>query len=227
MKTLLIGGHTNGIGDTFADLWESRTLTANDLYVPNRHELDVTSQNSIGSYLRLHGPFRGIVYSAGINKLAEVEMLSFYEMNKTFEVNVYGFPVLLGAHLRMFPEDGGRAVQVVSDAAHTPMRNSLTYCASKTAAEMSVRVMARELYPRWVVAGVNPGVVEDTEMTSSVDEAVRKVRGWTPEEAQAYEDIRSVLGRRVWKDEVAETIWFALHGPEAINGSIITINGGK
>lgn len=233
MKILLIGAHTGGIGDEFAaqlqDRIDAEPKTAwgevLSVLAPTRKELDVTSQNSIGAYLKDHGPFDGIVYSAGVNKLGPVDMLSAWEMNKTFEVNVYGLPLIIGAHLRLFPEAEGRAVQVISDAAHTPMRQSLAYCASKAAAEMALKVMARELFPSWTFVGVNPGIVEGTPMTDDIEQHVMAARGWTQEAAQSYEVANSVLGRRVQKHEVANLLWYALRGPEALNGSIITING--
>ena len=232
MKTLLIGAHTEGIGDAFLELWAERRGQPHQLFEPVIAELDVTEHddaqhNSIEFYLRQHGPFDEIVYSAGVNWLRSVRELSPSLMARTFEVNAFGLPLLLATHLRLFPEARGRAIQVVSDAAHTPMRNSLAYCSSKAAAEMSVRVLARELFPQWSVVGVNPAVVDGTAMSDSVDFKVREMRGWTEAEAEAYEAKTSVLGRRVRKSEVADLLWYALCGPEALNGSIITINGGK
>lgn len=229
MKTLLIGAHTDGIGDSFQEIWVDDNFgkLGDLLFAPTMAELDVTDVDTIDLYLHHNGPFDRIVYSAGVNWLREVVNLTPVLLHKTFQVNSFGFPLVLGAHTRLFPGARGRAVQVVSDAAHTPMRNSLAYCASKAAAEMSVRVLARELFPQWVVVGVNPGVVDETGMSDSVDAKVREMRGWTPEEAEAYEKKTSVLGRRVRKEEVADLLWYALCGPEALNGSIITINGGK
>jgi NAD(P)-dependent dehydrogenase (short-subunit alcohol dehydrogenase family) len=234
-KTLLVGAHTGGIGDEFGEIWQEHVeaegggwgVNEDLFFAPILEELDVTMIGNINSYLKRHGPFKEIVYCAGINNLARVEDLDWLRLNHTFQVNTFGFALLLGHHLRLFPEARGRAALVVSDAAHTPMRNSFAYCTSKAAAEMGVRVLARELFPRWTVVGVNPGVVGDTAMTESVDAKVRDLRGWTKEEADEYEAKTSVLGRRVTKREVAETLWFAVSGPEALNGSIITVNGGK
>lgn len=229
MKTLLIGAYTEGIGDAFLEEWNSRNVgnLGDLLFAPTIAELDVTDQDSMATYLWKNGPFDEIVYSAGVNWLRAVVDITPGMLVKTFEVNTFGFPLLLGTHMILFPEARGRAVQVVSDAAHTPMRNSLAYCASKAAAEMSVRVLARELFPQWTVLGVNPGVVDETGMSDSVDAKVRSMRGWTPAEAEAYEKKNSVLGRRVRKAEIADLLWYALRGPEALNGSIININGGK
>lgn len=227
MKTLLIGAHTEGIGDEFADRWfeEDRGKLGNKLYAPPMAELDVTDQISIIDYLRASGPFDQIVYCAGVNWLRSVDNLTIELLQKTFAVNTFGLPLLMRSHLTIFPEAEGRVVQVISDAAHTPMRQSLAYCSSKAAAEMALQVMARELFPSWTLVGVNPGVVDETDMTSAIEQHVMNNRGWTQEAAQAYEQASSVLGRRVFKHEVANLLWYALNAPEALNGSIITING--
>ncbi len=229
-KTLIVGAHTGGIGDELAAVWrESNDVwpdgTDNELFAPTIDELDVTRPVSMRFYLSLHGPFDEIVYAAGVNILASVDDLNYDILDRTFAVNTFGLPLLLGAHLNQFPLAEGRAVQVISDAAHTPMRQSLAYCASKAAAEMALKVMARELHPSWTLVGVNPGVVEGTAMTDDIEKHVMEARGWTQEAAQAYETANSVLGRRVEKHEVANLLWYALRGPEALNGSIITING--
>jgi hypothetical protein len=63
-------------------------------------------------------------------------------------------------------------------------------------------------------------------MTRELAEKIPAFRGWTEDQAREYEGVPPI-GRRVTKPEVAETLWFALTGPQALNGSIITINGGK
>jgi NAD(P)-dependent dehydrogenase (short-subunit alcohol dehydrogenase family) len=225
MKTLVIGAHTGGIGD--AVLAHPTTGRTPDVKAPTLIDLDVTSEESIANYLRQHGPFDRVVYSAGVSRLSWVRDEGLAGMSEVMAVNTFGAVLMAAWHLELFPDHQVRYVVVVSDAAHTPMRGSIAYTMSKAALEMAVKSMARELAPGWIVVGVSPGVVDDTGMTNRLAKEIPEFRGWSPEVARAYEDSGSVLGRRVTKQEVARTIAFALDGPEALNGSIITINGGK
>lgn len=225
-KTLIIGCHTGGIGDHIATMYRG-----GDTYRPTVRELDVTSPVSANIYMRDNGPFDRIIYTAGYSRLDWIDNLTKERFDQHMAVNAYGILNVLRAHrtntsLRSSVKPVRVAV-VVSDAAHTPMRGSVAYTASKAAAEMVVRNAARELFPDYVVVGVSPGVVEGTRMTEYVDETVLDMRGWTPEQARAYENSSSVLGRRVRKSEVSNVLLMAVEGPEALNGSILTINGGK
>lgn len=229
VKTLVIGTGTGGIGDAFVELWaqENLQILGDTLYAPSLSELDVTSQEGISDYLEKNGPFDEIVYSAGVQKLQWAHAIYKADLRYIFEVNVFGFIMLVGEHINQFPENELRVAVVVSDAAEKPMRTSTAYCASKAALAMSVKTLARELAPGAIIVGVSPGVVEDTGMTRQLEADIPKTRGWTKEQARAYENSGSVLGRRITQDEVAEALMFALRGPEALNGSIITINGGN
>lgn len=229
MKTLIIGCHTGGIGDAYADHRRYGLQMYTGDARPNVAELNVRDGHSIRDYLVKNGPFDEIVYSAGISKLQWVRDLAedVYDYDLTQEINTRGVALLAAHHVALFPEHPVRYAVVVSDAAHTAMRGSIAYCVSKAGQEMVVKVLARELAPLWTVVGVSPGVVEDTGMTNHLAKDIPEFRGWTPEAARAYEDSGSVLGRRVTKQEVAQSIFFALTGPQALNGSIITINGGK
>lgn len=230
-RSLIIGGHTNGIGDAVYKL----LVEADDPWrhapgvvcLPTVAELNVSLPATINAYMKAHGPFDRIVYSAGLSKLQWIKDTDQETMDKVFDVNVFGAVLVAQGHLALFPDAPVRYAVVVSDASDTPMRGSIAYCASKAALEMVVRVMARELSPSWITVAVSPGVVDDTGMTNKLAIDVPEFRNWTPEEARQYEDKGSVLGRRITKEEVADAIVFALNGPEALNGSTVTLNGGK
>jgi NAD(P)-dependent dehydrogenase (short-subunit alcohol dehydrogenase family) len=230
MKTLVIGAHTFGIGDAFVEHWGGHWFPEgadwDNMYQPTREELDVRDNQSIMLYMMNHGPFDAIVYSAGVSQLKWVPELTWRDLDRVYDVNVAGAILVAASHSNRFPEHPVRYAVVVSDAAHTPMRGSIAYTTSKAALEMAVRNMARELAPVWTVVGVSPGVVEATGMTRELAKAIPEFRGWTADQAREYEG-NPPIGRRVYKSEVAETLWFALTGPQALNGSIITINGGK
>jgi len=227
-KTLVIGAHTDGIGDAViamrGELGPSHPR--NTLSAPTREQFDVRDEFSIGKWIDLHGPFDEIVYSAGVSQLKWVDDITWRDIDRVYDVNVTGAILVAAQHRRWYPDHPVRYAVVVSDAAHTPMRGSIAYTTSKAALEMAVRNMGREMAPLWTVVGVSPGVVEGTGMTRELAEKIPTFRGWTEDQAREYEGTPPI-GRRVTKREVAETLWFALTGPQALNGSIITINGGK
>lgn len=221
-KVLIVGG-TSGIGAKVHEL-----LNWGDTpFVPEISELDVNDSWSIESYVVEDGPFDGIVYSAGINNLKWIADLNPSDLTRSMQINALGLALIAAEHERAWPEANVRCVAVVSDAHDRAMRGSMAYCASKAALMSIVRTMARELAPRWVTVAVSPGVVDDTPMTKHMDATIPDFRNWTPEQARQYENQGSTMGRRVTRGEVAEAVLYALKGSPMLNGSNITINGGK
>lgn len=191
-------------------------------------DLDVRNDMSIQSYLETYGPYDRIVYTPGINNLAYTEDVTRHTIAGTFNVNAFGFARLLGIHAELFGVERLKSVvAITSDAARNPMRGSLSYCASKAALEMIIRVIAREWMPHTRVNGVAPAVVEDTPMSAHIDATVPGFRGWTPEQAKAYEMSQLPMGRRVHKEEIAEVVSAVLFGPTYQTGSIVHVSGGK
>lgn len=84
---------------------------------------------------------------------------------------------------------GGTVLNIVSNASHMPMRCSLAYNASKGAAHIMTLQMARELYGTHgiTVFGISPNKLKGTEMSDDIDQQVVATRGWTVEQAQAYQ----------------------------------------
>ena len=164
--------------------------------------------------------------------IGQLDKVAVREM---FDVSVIGFIRLLdhlyAHHVRGvgFQEEARTCsvVAIVSDSAYTPMRGSIGYASSKAALAHAIRCAARELAPHYRVNGIAPAMVEDTDMTRMVDAIVPELRGWTPEEARAYEQNLIPMGRRATKAEVAQLAVNVLEGPEFLTGAIIPITGGK
>lgn len=223
-KCLVIGGNS-GIGECVADFLRCTPMS---VVTPPSGTVDVCNVVDLRECVRQSGPFQYIVYSAGFNRLEWIKDISKSDvMEYTYDVNVAGFVALVSEHVRQYPDAEVSAVAVSSDAAENPMRGSLAYCVSKAALNMAIRVMARELAPRWRVNGVAPGMVEGTPMTRYIDETIPVFRGWTPEYAREYERSSVPSGRRATIEEIAETIRWVLLGPPQMTGAIVKINGGK
>jgi len=221
-KLLVVGGARQGIGTAVAGLAVKNGL---DVNVPDLYALDVTKQGTIDRYLKIHGPFDLVVYSVGMQKLQTINKIDMSTVHHIFDLNVNGYLRVITSLVKH--QHGGRVCAVVSNASHTPMRGSIAYCTSKAALAMAVRCAARELAPHWVMTGVSPGVVDETPMTKSVDQQVMEVRRWDREQMMEYELSMVPMGRRVTKQEVAETVMFALTAPEMMTGTIIELTGGK
>lgn len=228
-KTLVVGATTGGIGAAIVESMRKPQVETifGSIYTPSPKRLDVTSEKSILDYLVRNGPFNHIVYSAGYNRLSWIRDETLQHLETTFRINTFGPALIAAHHESQFPEHDVNCLVVVSDAADIAMRGSLAYCSSKAAALSVVKNMARELAPNWRVNAISPGVVEATEMTAYIDDAVPDFRGWTPEEAEAYEMKSNPLGRRVLKQEVALVAVSILLGPPMQNGTNTIINGGK
>jgi NAD(P)-dependent dehydrogenase (short-subunit alcohol dehydrogenase family) len=199
-----------------------------DVNATSRSYVDVRHPAIVEAYVKTHGPFDDVVYAAGVNHLGSTSFLGaldYTDAFETFAVNVLGFITVLDALVQH--QDQGNVVAVISDAAWTPMRGSIAYCASKAALVQAVRVAARELAPEWRVNGICPTVVDDTPMTDYTDSIVPQIRGWSPDQALAYERAMIPMNRRVFKSEVAELVLSVLWGPEMLTGAIIPITGGK
>lgn len=228
-QRLWVLGGTSGIGAATADLL-ANCGRFEETHPTDSEQADVRELAYLRAYIEEHGPFTHVVYSVGINQLRWIKDYTNPDelLMKIMDVNVGGFVRTMAA---LEAENMGvpvRLVAVSSDAATRPMRTSVAYCASKAALDMAVRVAARELGPLgWRVNAVAPGMTEPTEMQAYIDRAVPQIRNWSLAKALSYEASQNPLGRRANVDEIAEVIGDVLFAPDYLNGSIITVNGGR
>lgn len=227
------GANDYNLGTTIAKQAELQgQYTADRIYTSSEQTADVGSVLQLKAFVKRmavesSGEGLDVVYSAGVNYLDPIDRVDEMDLWNTFNVNVLGFIRMLQVVVQHWGSGPVNVVAVASDAARTPMRNSIAYCSSKAALVQAVRVAARELAPRVRVNCVSPAIIDGTPMTTAIDAAVRLQRGWTEEEALAYERSLIPMGRRAEKDEVAELILQTLAGPEFLTGANIEITGGK
>jgi NAD(P)-dependent dehydrogenase (short-subunit alcohol dehydrogenase family) len=229
-KGLIIGA-SSGMGKAIVEYVKTTGIPMCDEWLtPSAEILDVRSSVECHACLRQEGPFDYIVYSAGINQLSWVGHLvephsGVFE--STWDVNCNGFVRIMSHHEYLYPSAEGSVVAISSDAARRPMRGSVAYCSSKAALDMAVRVMARELAPRWRVNAISPGSTEGTFMTSHLDEEIPLFRGWSKSEAKGYELSQIPMARRAYPEEIAHFTAQVLEGPDYLTGAILEINGGR
>lgn len=221
---LWVVGTDSGIGAHAAAMASS---TYDDIIATTRGQCDVRLPWDINDIVERHGPFDAVLYCSGVNHLDWSQDINDSEMIETFDVNVAGFIRIISRLAKSQRESPTSIVAISSDAAYTPMRTSMAYCASKAALSMAVRVAAREHAPHWRVNAIAPAAVEGTGMSRYVDGRVPELRGWLPSAARAHEMANTPLGRRVNMGEVAILALDMLVGPESLNGSIISLTGGK
>lgn len=226
MKGLILGA-SSGIGKaTHEELMREHARI--DWLTPDKEDLDVRDNLQLRRYVKANGPFDYIVFSVGVNYIEWIGQMDVTPTFDVMDVNLTSFINLLNQLMHRFPSHPARVVVIGSDAAERPLRTSIAYCASKAGLHMAVRVAARELGPKgWRLNVVAPGMTDNTGMQEYVDEKVAVVRGWDAEFMRTYEKQQEVVPGRLAPQEVADVVVSTLFGPDHLNGSIITINGGR
>lgn len=152
-----------------------------------------------------------LINCAGINRINWLQNVSEQDWDAVMDVNVKGIFKMTQAFLPRLIERKGTVLNIVSNAAHMPMRCSAAYNASKGAALILTKQLARELTSQGVtVFSVSPNKLRGTEMSDSIDQQVITTRGWTLEEAQRYQLAGLLTGEETPPEAVAEFIAFLL-----------------
>jgi NAD(P)-dependent dehydrogenase (short-subunit alcohol dehydrogenase family) len=205
MSKILITGTSNGLGAALAtcllaadhEVWaydiqdDADVLKPGDQQLPE--ELDV------------------LINCAGVNKINWLQDVTEQEWDEVMGVNVKGIFMMTQNLLPQLLASKGTVLNIVSNAAHMPMRCSAAYNASKGAALILTKQLARELTSQGVtVFSVSPNKLSGTAMSRSIDKQVVETRGWTMEQAQAYQLQGLLTGEETPPEAVAEFITFLL-----------------
>jgi meso-butanediol dehydrogenase/(S,S)-butanediol dehydrogenase/diacetyl reductase len=167
-----------------------------------------------------------LINCAGVNVIDYLEDVTEDQWNYVMDVNAKGIFLMSQACLPYLKESKGTILNIVSNAAHMPMTSSLAYNASKGAAEIMTKQLARELTKRWdiTVFGIAPNKLKGTEMSKSIDEQVVRTRGWSMEEAQRYQLAGLLAGEETDPKEVAGLIAYLLESKDRhkfLTGTVI------
>lgn len=204
-KVALVTGAASGLGAAIA-----ANLTAQGCLVIGYDReyggLDVLSPDPafIPDHLDI------LVNCAGVNRINWLANVSEEDWDDVMDTNVKGVFKMTQACLPALHAAGGTVLNIVSNAASMPMRCSAAYNASKGAALILTKQLARELSPDITVFSVSPNKLRDTAMSRSIDEQVVKTRGWTMEQAQEYQLAGLLTGEETDPKQVAEFIGFLL-----------------
>jgi len=152
-----------------------------------------------------------LINNAGINHIDWMENITTDQWDDVMDTNAKGIFNMTKAFLPALLKSKGTILNIISNASHVPMTNSIAYNASKGAAAIMTLQMARELGPKGItVFGISPNKIADTGMSKYIDEAVCDLRGWTPEQAQKYQMAALPAGEETPAESIAEFIAFLL-----------------
>lgn len=151
-----------------------------------------------------------LINCAGVNYINWLENVSEQDWDEMMETNVKGIFRMTQHCLSRLRVSRGTVLNIVSNAAHMPMRCSAAYNASKGAALILTKQLARELAPDITVFSVSPNKLHGTKMSKGIDAQVVETRGWTLEEAERYQLAGILCGVETQPSVVAEFIAYLL-----------------
>lgn len=160
-------------------------------------------------------PIDVLINCAGVNIIGWLKEFDEADYDLVMGVNAKGIFNMAQAFRPQLIQSKGTILNIVSNAAHMPMRCSAAYNASKAAALMLTKQMARELTDQGItVFSVSPNKLSGTGMSQSIDRQVCITRGWTLEEAQEYQLKGLLTGEETPPAQVAEFIAYLLSSKE-------------
>jgi 3-oxoacyl-[acyl-carrier protein] reductase len=157
-----------------------------------------------------------LINCAGVNGIRWLEDADDEMWDLIMDTNAKGIYKMTQACLPLLITSRGTVLNIVSNAAHVPMTCSAAYNASKAAALMLTKQMARELTRRYgiTVFSVSPNKLKGTGMSRAIEQEVCRVRGWTPEQAEEYQKAALLTGEETPPRAVALFIAYLLSSKE-------------
>ena len=175
MKTWLITGISRGLGQALAQAALARGDTVigtvrggaadPDAGTGKLHllQLDIADKAAVETAMarafELGGRIDVIVNNAGYGLLGAIEEATDAEVERLFEVNVFGpFRLIRAALPRLRAQGSGHIVNITSIAGRAPMASSGAYAAAKSAMEGLSQSLSQEVGPLGIkVTAVAPG----------------------------------------------------------------------
>ncbi len=203
MSRILVTGAKSGLGRAICEYlrYDGHTV----------FEYDIEDGQNILAPKGLPTQLDVLINCAGINRINWLPKVTSAEWDLVMDTNAKGIFTMTQACLPQLIASKGTVVNIVSNAAHMPMRCSAAYNASKGAALILTKQLARELIGDGItVFSVSPNKLSGTGMSDDIDQQVVATRGWTLEQAQAYQMQGLLTGRETDPNRCAEFIAFLL-----------------
>lgn len=229
MKTVLVTGGTSTLGKAVCERFHkegymvycgyaSSSLKALQLQGAMGNNLipvplDVLDNESIANAVKNLGSLDVLVNNSGVFSVSDLADLEETEWDRIFAVNVKGLMRTVKACLPLLEDSSGCIVNIASiNAAHPGFGQTVSYDTSKGAVVSFTQSLAAELAPRIRVNAVSPGLIAAEYLDE--ENPIRTI----------YEK-RSLLGRLVESEEVADAVWF-LCGSTAMTAQVVTVDCG-
>ena len=215
MKRIVITGGTSGLGKCIVQNMKHWHPKADVRVWATETGVDVSNEASVmDAAEQISGPVDCLINCAGVNGIDYLPQVTSDEWDRLMNTNAKGI-FLCVKHLAEKLR-GGTVLNIVSNAAHIPMTNSVAYNASKAAARMITRQMDRELSKTHniTVFSVSPNKMSGTGMSRYIEERVCELRGWTPEEAKKYQLAALPAGEETPPEVIADFIGYLLSSKE-------------
>lgn len=186
MKRCIITGASSGLGKA---IWDAMPEDYILFDWSKEHGIDITNPKSIEYAAQRIGDEKidCLINCAGINYINWFPEIPIEAWEKVMNTNARGIFLVTQKLLKNL--QGGVVCNVVSNASHMPMTHSAVYNASKGAAHILTLQMGRELKKTHniTVFGVSPNKLKGTGMSEEIEKRVCELRGWTKEQAAAYQ----------------------------------------
>ena len=230
-KVVLITGGASGIGlacaqalaasgaqVVCADLQQTQDLPQSCEF----RKLDVSSESMtnelVADVLARHGRIDGLVTSAGLSRVGDLESMTLQEWDQVLQVNLTGTMLSIRAVANLMKQrKQGSIVTLASINGILGNPSNLAYCTSKGAVIQMVRSLAADLGPHGVrINAISPGLIH-TPMTAGLDQS------------PAYNGFvkQHLLHRAGQAHEVGNAIAFLLSDMASfITGTNIPVDGG-
>ncbi len=205
---VLVTGSGSGLGSALA---AALRLADHDV-IEFDHAIGCDVRDPQGTFGDCPNDLDALINCAGVNKTNWLENVTDAEWDNVMDTNAKGIFKMSQWALSSLVRSRGTIVNIVSNAAHMPMTCSAAYNASKGAAHILTLQLARELTKKYgiTVFGVAPNKMAGTGMSKDIERQVVEQRGWTPEQAQAYQLAALLPGEETPPQVVAEFIEFLL-----------------
>ena len=215
-KTIFITGGSRGIGKTLVEHLSSLDY---DVIAPSRSELDLSSNSSIESYLKINNklPIDILINNAGINKPEWIEEMSEDNIDKTIQINLSAPIRLVKGFVRnMKKNKWGRIINISSAFGIVARGKQVLYCSTKHGINGMTKALALALAPcNILVNSVCPGFAETEMVLKNSIEKINSIEKEIP------------LGRLIKPIEIAKLVEFLVSENNSyITGASILIDGG-
>ncbi|MBB6487094.1 SDR family NAD(P)-dependent oxidoreductase [Rhizobium lusitanum] len=141
--------------------------------------VDVTDAAAVAELMRnvttTFGHIDILINNAGTFGVRAIGDIDYAFYAEQFSVNVWGTLQVTQAALALFPESGGRIVNLSSQRAFSPKDRTGVYAASKAAVSTLTQALAIELGPRGITVNAVAPAVTRTDMTAAIPEEKREL----------------------------------------------------